>query len=939
CDFKDRLETILDFKGLTPEMRHDLDERVRMVYTGDDGHEIFLGSEKVIPDKEDLSDYWIEISSYMDFLRASPSYTYIRDSLRRLCHRHTKGSKSGARLSRGHFIRRLALHFGLVSDDGLGILSVVTRELLVIDMGELVKLNICMENSSYLGLRKKYHLSLKNDMLPRDKPLNRDSSFKDSVLSKTEKSSKKVEVYDKANKKTDLASTNVVLNKNIVTDVDVKTLLKQRIYCVFRMLKMCLSRVMINVLRIITSMCIRKLEEPSLLRLEQQNLRLGHNLFSIVKFYDGDLEVAFRFKTCRVRNLKGDDLLTGARESNFYTISIFDMTASLPVCRLSKAISIKSWLWHCRLLHLNFDTINDLTNHDLVDGVSKFKYCKDHLCSACERGMSKKSSHQPKLVPSTNSKLELLHMDLCGSMRVATINRKKRSKQIVKPELCTIVKTPVATMEDTRTMLGLLQAPTEGYRDAIVIPAILAIDFKLKVGLLQLVTSSQFHGFERDDPHAHIRWFNKITSMLKYKNVPSDAIKLMLFPFFLEGAARTWLEKEPPRSIHTWEDIVSKFMNYFFPPSKTTNLKNDITKFQQNFDETFSKAWDRFKDLLRKCPHHGISELHQIDTFYNLLTQSDQNSLNAAAGGNLLNRTPRDALTIIENKSKVRTSRNKLIVSKVNTTTSSSSPSSDITALTDIVKELVLMNKDNQQAFMKAIEETCVTCGEPHPYYECLSIDSNIFNASAATRTYNQGANPRGELKPITTRSGVACDGPMIPPTSSSLPKEVERETEATKDKVQATRRPFLRTAHALVDVHGEELILRDGDEKLFFHADNTLKYPHKHGNDTTPLSNSSPSFTRFETSDSLLEEFTDELALLDLIPPGKEDNNFEFEADLREIEFLLHQDPSTESKIETINPILEKFTDEPSHDYLPSPGDDDDDDDNLFDLKSDNDE
>ncbi|GJV93445.1 hypothetical protein Tco_1541258 [Tanacetum coccineum] len=137
---------------------------------------------------------------------------------------------------------------------------------------------------------------------------------------------------------------------------------------------------------------------------------------------------------------------------------------------------------------------------------------------------------------------------------------RRRSKQIVEPELRSIVETPVATMADTRTMSELLQAPTEGYGDAIVIPAILAENFELKVGLLQLVTSSQFYGFERDDPHAHIRWFNKITSTLKYKNVPHDAIKLILFPFSLEGAARIWLEKEPPRSILTWEGLELVFL-------------------------------------------------------------------------------------------------------------------------------------------------------------------------------------------------------------------------------------------------------------------------------------------------------------------------------------------------------------------------------------------
>ncbi|GJV32854.1 retrovirus-related pol polyprotein from transposon TNT 1-94 [Tanacetum coccineum] len=152
---------------------------------------------------------------------------------------------------------------------------------------------------------------------------------------------------------------------------------------------------------------------------------LGHNLFSVGQFCDGDLEVAFRSKTCYVRNLEGDDLLTGGRESNLYTISISDMAASSPVCLMSKATSTKSWLWHRRLSHLNFGTINDLTRLDLVDGLPKFKYGKDHLCSACERGKSKKASHPLKLVPSDHSKLELLHMDLCGPMRVASINGKK----------------------------------------------------------------------------------------------------------------------------------------------------------------------------------------------------------------------------------------------------------------------------------------------------------------------------------------------------------------------------------------------------------------------------------------------------------------------------------------------------------------------------------
>nr|GEV15190.1 reverse transcriptase domain-containing protein [Tanacetum cinerariifolium] len=142
---------------------------------------------------------------------------------------------------------------------------------------------------------------------------------------------------------------------------------------------------------------------------------------------------------------------------------------------------------------------------------------------------------------------------------------------------------PEVSMADNRTMAELLQAPTEGYEDTIVIPEIAANNFELKHGLINLVQNKQFFRHDKEDPHAHIRYFNKITSMMRVPNVPSSSIKLMLFPFSLEGAARIWLEKEPPRSIQSWDDLVSKFINQFFPPSKTINLRNEITRFQQRF--------------------------------------------------------------------------------------------------------------------------------------------------------------------------------------------------------------------------------------------------------------------------------------------------------------------------------------------------------------------
>ncbi|GJS41152.1 reverse transcriptase domain-containing protein [Tanacetum coccineum] len=154
---------------------------------------------------------------------------------------------------------------------------------------------------------------------------------------------------------------------------------------------------------------------------------------------------------------------------------------------------------------------------------------------------------------------------------------------------------PVVTMDDNRTMAQLLEAPTEGYEDAIVVPEITADNFELK----------------------HDHFYDEVPERPEYVG------KAYAFPIFLEGAARIWLEKEPPRSILTWDDLVSKFINKFFPHSKTTNLRNEITRFQQRFDETFYEAWDRFNDLLRACPHHGFSELHQLDTFYNALNSND----------------------------------------------------------------------------------------------------------------------------------------------------------------------------------------------------------------------------------------------------------------------------------------------------------------------------
>nr|GEY28905.1 retrovirus-related Pol polyprotein from transposon TNT 1-94 [Tanacetum cinerariifolium] len=160
------------------------------------------------------------------------------------------------------------------------------------------------------------------------------------------------------------------------------------------------------------------------IKLDYQNV-ISKVVCPMWQFCDSNLEVAFRRNACFVRNLEGVDLLKGDRSTNLYTINLYEMASASPICLMARASSTKPWLWHQRLSHLNFDTINDLAKHDLVSGLPKFKYHKEHLCPSCEQGKSKRASHPPKPVPNSRQRLHLLYMDLCGPMRIASINGKR----------------------------------------------------------------------------------------------------------------------------------------------------------------------------------------------------------------------------------------------------------------------------------------------------------------------------------------------------------------------------------------------------------------------------------------------------------------------------------------------------------------------------------
>ncbi|GJS42165.1 reverse transcriptase domain-containing protein [Tanacetum coccineum] len=289
-------------------------------------------------------------------------------------------------------------------------------------------------------------------------------------------------------------------------------------------------------------------------------------------------------------------------------------------------------------------------------------------------------------------------------MRTRSQSRRRRQQQTLRVVENFDLEEPIVdqnivAMADNRTMAQMLQAPIEGYEDAIVVPPINANNFELKQPLINLVQSNKF----------------------------------------TDGEARDWLDKEPPRSILTWDDLVAKFINQFFPPSKTTYYRNEIITFFQKPNETFNEAWERFKGLLRQCPHHGFSELHQLDTFYNSLNSNDQDALDSAAGGNFLDKMPQEGLAIIESKSKIKmTIKMKQMMNEM--------------------KALVVTTP----APVKAVEEVCVTCGSNHNFNHCpLTRGGNDFpvfhdniqqfQQTAAVGNFlqrNQPSNLASQMKP-----------------------------------------------------------------------------------------------------------------------------------------------------------------------------------------------
>ncbi|XP_035832796.1 uncharacterized protein LOC118481696 [Helianthus annuus] len=187
-------------------------------------------------------------------------------------------------------------------------------------------------------------------------------------------------------------------------------------------------------------------------------------------------------------------------------------------------------------------------------------------------------------------------------------------------------------------------------RSSITRPAIGVNRWQIAPQIITMVTNTiQFHGLPSEDPNVHLSRFSAICDTFQEQGVTEDACKLRLFPFSLADRAHAWLESLPAGSITTWAGMKEKFLGKYFPPSKTARLRSMIQEFRQKEGDSFYEIWERFKELLLKCPHHGFEDWALVERFYHGVTPTTRNMLNTTAGGNLLTaKTPDECMDMFE---------------------------------------------------------------------------------------------------------------------------------------------------------------------------------------------------------------------------------------------------------------------------------------------------
>ncbi|XP_061354022.1 uncharacterized protein LOC133298711 [Gastrolobium bilobum] len=251
-----------------------------------------------------------------------------------------------------------------------------------------------------------------------------------------------------------------------------------------------------------------------------------------------------------------------------------------------------------------------------------------------------------------------------------------------------------------------------------------------------LQTIGKFNGLSSEDPHLHLKNFMDVADNFKMQGVTSDALRLKLFPYSLSNGAKIWLNTLPPNSIRRWEGLAENFLIKFFPPTKAAQLRNDISMFQQFDGESLYESWDRFKELLWRCPNHGIPEWIQMETFYYGLNGKTKDIVDASSGGALLDKTYTEAYEILE----------KMAYNNYQWSTERSIAQNEAVGLLELDSiETLNLTADAiaQQAHSIYNAVTCVFCNGPHVYDDCpqnpqsLCFVGNYNINNPYSNTYN----------------------------------------------------------------------------------------------------------------------------------------------------------------------------------------------------------
>ncbi|KAK9673802.1 hypothetical protein RND81_12G190900 [Saponaria officinalis] len=291
-------------------------------------------------------------------------------------------------------------------------------------------------------------------------------------------------------------------------------------------------------------------------------------------------------------------------------------------------------------------------------------------------------------------------------------------------------------------------APKPVVISSIVKPAIGANNFELKTSLIQFIQTEQFGGSPLENPNEHLNSFLDKSDTIKVNGVTEDAIRLRLFPYSVRGNAKEWLRNCAVDSFDTWEKLSNAFLQKFFPPGKTAKLRNDITGFVQYEDESLYEAWERFKELQRQCPHHGIPSYLLVVTFYNAVKPELQMSLNAASGGRLDSMTWSQAKDLIENMA-----ASTYHWGPSRSIRGSKTGSGSVHMMQTQIDELTQQISQLKASSSSSSAQVCNLCGvQGHDSGDCVSMPmSEQVNALGArtfdpySNTYNPGwaHNPR----------------------------------------------------------------------------------------------------------------------------------------------------------------------------------------------------